>query len=107
MRANRQTIISIILAIFLFFFSPLNKLGLKIFPDNMYSESFKQESFIDLQHALILKTEKETPDDDLSPCLYLTINHLHDIEASFVCKYCISVKKILSFEKTSRSPPFI
>ena len=111
MRANRYNIISIILAIFLSFFNPLNRLGLNIFPDNMYTESLMQESFIDFQYALIFKTEKEfekeTTDDDLLICLYLTNKHLHDIEVCFLCKNCISVKQILFFEKHSRSPPFI
>jgi hypothetical protein len=94
MRANRQITISVILAIFLSFFSPLDNLGLNMFPDNMYPESFERESFIDFQQVLILKTEKETPDDDLSPCLYLTIDHLPNSVAFVICRNCISEKKI-------------
>jgi len=111
MKANHHTIISIILAIFLSFFTPLNGLGLSVFSDNMYIESFRQESCINLQFASILKNnndfEEETPEDDLSTCLCLTMSHLHDIEIYFYNKKYVSVKQIVFFDKTSRSPPFI
>ena len=111
MKANRHIIISIILAIFLSFSTPLNGFGLSVFPDNMYTESFRQVSCINLQFALILKNnndfEEKTPEDDLSTCLCSTINHLRDVEIYFYNKKCVSVKQILFFEETSRSPPFI
>lgn len=111
MKANHQAIISITLAIFLSFFTPLNGLGLSVFPDNVYTESFRQESYIDLQFALVLKNnnefEKETPDNDLSTCLCLTINHLHYIGIYSLCKNYVCVKQILFSGKSSRSPPVI
>jgi len=111
MKANRHTIISIILAIFLSFFTPFSELGLNVFSDNMYTESFRQDSFIDLQYASILQNnnefETDTPDYDLSTCFCLTTNHLHEIEIYFLCKKYVSVKQILFSGKSSRSPPFI
>jgi hypothetical protein len=111
MKANRHTIISIILAAFLSFFTPFSELGLNVFPDHMYTESFCQESCIDLQYALILNNnnefENDTPDYDLSTCFCLTTKHLHKIEIYFFCKNYVSVKQILFSGKSSRSPPFI
>jgi hypothetical protein len=111
MKANHHTIISFILAIFLSFFTPLNGLGLSVFSDNMYTESFRQESCINLQFASILKNnndfEDDTPDDDLSAFICLTNNHLHDIGIYSLYKNYVCVKQIVFFDKTSRSPPFI
>jgi hypothetical protein len=111
MKANRHTFISIILAIFLSFFTPFSEPGLNVFPDNMYTESFRQDSCIDLQYASILKNnnefENDTPDYDLSTCFCLTTNHLHEIEIYFLCKKYVSVKQILFSGKSSRSPPLI
>jgi hypothetical protein len=101
----------IILAIFLSFFTPFSGLGLKVFPDNIYAESSRQESYIDLQYASILinnnEFEKDTPDDDFSAFICLTNNHLHDIGIYSLCKNYVCVKQILFSGKSSRSPPFI
>lgn len=111
MKAKHHTIISIILAIFLSFFTPLSELGLNVFPDNMYTESFRKESFIDLQYASILENnnefENDTPDYDLSNCFCITTKHLHKIEIYFLCKKYLLVKQTLFSGKASRSPPFI
>jgi hypothetical protein len=111
MKANLHTFISILLAIFLSFFTPFSELGLNIFPDNMYAESFMQESCIDLQYASILENNNEfdndTPDYDLSTCFCLTTNHSHEIGIYFLSKKDISVKQILFSGKASRSPPLI
>ena len=111
MKANHHTFISIILAIFLSFFTPFSELGLNVFSDRMYTESFRQDSCIDLQYASILEInnefENDTPDYDLSTCFCLTTKHLHQIKIYFLCKKYVSVKQILFFGKASRSPPFI
>jgi hypothetical protein len=111
MKANHHTFISIILAIFLSFFTSFNELGLNVFSDNMYTESFKQDSCIELQYALILendnKFENDTPDYDWSTCFCLATNHLHEIEIYFLSKKYGSVKQILFSGKSSRSPPLI
>jgi hypothetical protein len=111
MKANHHPFISIILAIFLFFFTPYSKLDLNVFSDSMYTESFRQDSCIDLQYASILENnnefENDTPDYDLSACFCLTTNHLHEIEIYFLSKKYVSVKQILFSGKSSRSPPLI
>ena len=111
MKANHHTFISIILAIFLSFFTPFSEFGLNVFSDNMYSESFRQDSYIDLQYASILENDNEfendTPDYDLSTCFCLTTNHLHEIEICFLSKKYVPVKQILFYGKSSRSPPLI
>lgn len=111
MKANHHTFISIILAIFLSFFFPFSVLGLNVFSDNMYSESCRQDSCIDLQYASILENDNEfkndTPDYDLSTCFCLTTNHLHETEIYFLSKKYVSVKQILFSGKSSRSPPLI
>ena len=111
MKASHHTIISIILAIFLSFFTPFSELGLNVFPYNMYTESFRQESCIDFQYALILENnnefENDTPDYDLSTCFCLTTKHLSEIEIYFLCNKYVSVKQILFSGKSSRSPPLI
>ena len=111
MKANHHTFISIILAIFLSFFTPFSELGLNVFSDNMYTESFRQDSCIDLQYASILENnnefENDTPDYDWSTCFCLTTDHLHEIEICLLSKKYGSVKQILFSGKSSRSPPLI
>jgi hypothetical protein len=111
MKANHYTFISIILAIFLSFFTPIGEPGLTVFYGNMFTESLKQDSCTDLQYASILENDNEfendTPDHDLSTCFCLTTNHLHEIEIYFLCKKSVSVKQILFYGKSSRSPPLI
>ena len=108
MKATRHFII---LAIFLSFFSPFSGLGLKVFPDNIFAESFRQESYIDLQSGSILinnnESENDTLDDDFSALICLTNNHLHDIGINSLCKNYVCVKQILFSDNSSRSPPFI
>jgi hypothetical protein len=99
-----------ILFILISFFTPFNKYCFNLFSDDIYAESFRQASYSNLQYALILnenEIEDEDPDDDLSTCFCLTINHLNDIEINFLCKKYVSVKQILFSGKSSRSPPFI
>ena len=111
MAPNHHTIISIIVAVFLSFFTPISELGLNVFPDNMYHGSFIQESCIDLQYASITENnnefENDTPDYDFSTCFCLTTKHLDEIEMYFLCRKYISVRQILFSGKASRSPPFI
>jgi hypothetical protein len=111
MKANLHTFISILLAIFLSFFTPFSELGFNVFFDNMYTESFKRDSCIDLQYASILendnKFENDTPDYDWSTCFCLTTNYLYEIGIYFLSKKYDSVKQILFSGKASRSPPLI
>ena len=111
MKANHHTFISIILAIFLSFFTHFSELGLNVFSDNTYTESFKQDSCIDLQYVSILETddefENDTPDDDWSTCFCSTTNHLHEIGIYFLSNKYVSLKQKLISGKTSRSPPLI
>ena len=111
MKATHNTFISIILAIFLSFFTPLSELCLNVFSDNMYTESFRKDSCIDLQYAPILENDNEfendTPDYDLSTCFCLTTNYLYEIGIYFLSKKYDSVKQILFSGKASRSPPLI
>ena len=111
MKANHNTFISIILAIFLSFFTPFSELGLNVFSDNMHTESFRKDSCIDLQYASILENDNEfendTPDYDFSTCFCLTTKHLHEIEIYFLSKKYVSVNQILFSGKSSRSPPLI
>ena len=111
MKPGSYTILFIILAIFLSFFTPLNGLGVSVSTDHMYAEPFRQESYINLKFASILKNdielEEETSEDDLSICLRLKIDYLYDLEISFYKINRVSLKKILVFCKSSRSPPFI
>ena len=110
MKAFRHTIISIILGIFLFFFTPFSELCLNVFPDNIYTESFRQESCIDFQYASIVENYNEFENDmpdDLSTCICLITKHLYENEIYFLCKKYVSAKQILFSGKSSRSPPFI
>ena len=101
----------IILAFFLTFFTPFCGLGLKVFPDNIYAESFRQESYIDFQSGSILinnnESENDTLDDDFSSLTCLTNNHLPDIGIYPLCKNVVCVKQILFSDNSSRSPPVI
>ena len=112
MKANHYTFISIILAIFLSFFTPIGEPGLTVFYDNnLYTESLRQDSCKDLQYASILENDNEfendTPDYDLSTCFCLITNHLHEIEIYFLSKEYVSLKQILFSGKSSRSPPLV
>ena len=111
MKANHHTFISIILAIFLSFFTPVSELGLNVFSDNVYKESFRRDSCIDFQYASILENvnefENDTPDYDWSTCFCLANSHLHEIENYFLSKKYGFVKQILFSGKSSRSPPLV
>ena len=111
MKANHYTFISIILAIFLSFFTPFSEFGLNVFSDKMYTESSMQDSCIGLQYASIIENNNEfenhTPEYDLSTCFCLTSRKLHELEIYFLCKKYVSVKQILFSGKASRSPPLI
>ena len=111
MKANHNTFISIILAIFLSFSTPFIELCLNVFSGNMYTEAFRKDSCIDLQYASILENDNEfendTPDYDLFTCFCLTTKHLHEIEIYFLSKKYVSVNQILFSGKSSRSPPLI
>ena len=77
----------------------------------MYTESFKKDSYIDLQYASILENddefENDIPDDDWSTCFCLKTNHLHEIGNYFLSNKYVYVKQKLISGKTSRSPPLI
>ena len=112
MKANLHTFISILLAIFLSFFTPIGEPGLTVFYDNnLYTESLRQDSCKDFQYASILENnnefENDTPDHVLSTCFCLTHRNLHGSEIYLRWKKSVFVKQILFSGKTSRSPPFI
>jgi hypothetical protein len=111
MKANHHIFISIILVIFLSFFTPFIELCLNVFSDNIYTEFFRRDSCIDLQYASISENDNEfendTPDYDWSTCFCLTTNHLHGVGIYFLSKKYVSVKQILFSGKASRSPPLI
>ena len=110
MKANGLTIISIIVVTFLFLFTLLNGLGLSVSPGNLYDESFRQESYIHLQLVSILENknelEEETHGDESSMCFCLKNNYPHEIKFYVYNKKHASVKQMLFFDKSSRSPPF-
>jgi hypothetical protein len=111
MKANCFTIISIILVTLLSFFTLIGEIGSIVSPDNLFTESLRQGSYIYLQFVSILENknefEEETNEDDLSICIHLKNNNPHDIKFYFSNKKPAFVKEIVFFDKISRSPPFI
>lgn len=103
---------ALIVVLILFFYPPiLSALGGGSFFDIAHSKSLSQEFCVDLQYVLVLNTEKEfendTPDDNLSTFICLSIDQLHGIETYSLCNKYAYVKQIWYSGKSSRSPPVI
>jgi len=111
MKTNRSITTSI-LAFILFFYSPfLSDFKAGAFFDFACSKSFRQESYIDLQYVLVLKTEKEfendTLDDDLPVCCCPTNIHLNDVKIRIILEKPNFPIQISILNWSPRSPPVL